>query len=80
MKKYHGKTVKFWRQNAEEDYIKTPTSVLQYITVLEEYIEQLHKHVISNSVRPSNKLPDGEIVISSKALTDPNWTDGQTDY
>ncbi len=36
MKKYHGRTVDFWKQNAEEDYLKTPISVLKYITVLEE--------------------------------------------
>jgi hypothetical protein len=36
MKKYHGNTVEYWKQNAEEDYNKTPISVLKYITVLEE--------------------------------------------
>jgi hypothetical protein len=41
MEKYHGNTVEYWKQNAEEDYIKTPISVLKYITVLEEQAEQL---------------------------------------
>jgi hypothetical protein len=31
---------------------------------------------VSSSVCPCNNLPNGEIAISSKALTDPNWTDG----
>jgi len=44
MGKYHGNTVEYWKQNAEEDYIKTPISVLKYITVLEEQAEQLRKH------------------------------------
>jgi hypothetical protein len=42
MKKYRGHTVEYWKQNAEEDYIKTPISVLKYITVLEEQAEQLN--------------------------------------
>lgn len=44
MEKYHGNTVEYWKQNAEEDYIKTPISVLKYITILEEQSEQLRKH------------------------------------
>ena len=47
MEKYHGNTVEYWKQNAEEDYIKTPISVLKYITVLEEQVEQLRKHTVS---------------------------------
>ena len=46
MEKYHGNTVEYWKQNAEEDYIKTPISVLKYITVLEEQAEQLRKHAV----------------------------------
>jgi hypothetical protein len=41
MKKYHGHTLDYWKNNAEEDYIKTPISVLKYITCLEEHIKQL---------------------------------------
>lgn len=37
---YHGKTLEYWKQNAEEDYIKVPISVLKYITVLESFIPQ----------------------------------------
>jgi hypothetical protein len=41
MELYHGKTVEYWKQNAEEDYMGTPISVLKYITVLEEQAKQL---------------------------------------
>jgi hypothetical protein len=44
MEKYQGNTVEYWKQNAEEDYLTTPISVLKYITVLEEQAEQLCKH------------------------------------
>lgn len=44
MEKYHGNTVEYWKQNAEENYLTTPISVLKYITVLEEQAEQLRKH------------------------------------
>lgn len=47
MEKYHGNTVEYWKQNAEEDYLTTPISVLKYITVLEEQAEQLRKHAVS---------------------------------
>jgi hypothetical protein len=30
------KTLEYWKANAEEDYIKTPMSVLKYIAELEE--------------------------------------------
>lgn len=39
------KDMKYWRENAEEDYITTPISVLKYIGKLEE-IEQV-KHLIN---------------------------------
>jgi hypothetical protein len=50
MEKYHGNTVEYWKQNAKEDYIKTPISVLKYITVLEEQAEQLRKHAVGGQV------------------------------
>jgi hypothetical protein len=37
-----GNTIEYWKQKAEEDYIKTPISVLKYITILEE-LQQLKK-------------------------------------
>ena len=36
IKQYHGNTLEYWKENAEEDYIKVPISVLKYITVLEK--------------------------------------------
>ena len=50
MEKYHGNTVEYWKQNAEENYLTTPISVLKYITVLEEQAEQLRKHAVIKSV------------------------------
>jgi hypothetical protein len=79
MEKYHGNTVEYWKQNAEENYLTTPISVLKYITVLEEQAEQLRKHAVSSSVCPCDELPDGEIAISSKALQNPYGDLGQTD-
>lgn len=40
MEKYHGNTVEYWKQNAEENYLTTPISVLKYITVLEEWYDR----------------------------------------
>ena len=37
---YHGKTLKYWKKNAKEDYIKVPISVLKYITLLEQMTSQ----------------------------------------
>jgi hypothetical protein len=50
MEKYHGNTVEYWKQNAEENYLTTPISVLKYITVLEEQAEQLRKDAVIKSV------------------------------
>jgi hypothetical protein len=50
MEKYHGNTVEYWKQNAEENYLITPISVLKYITILEEQAEQLRKHNVSGQV------------------------------
>ena len=41
MEELHGHTLEYWKNNAEEDYLKVPISVLKYITCLEERIEQL---------------------------------------
>ena len=32
----HGRTLKYWKENAEEDYLHGPIRVLKYITILEE--------------------------------------------
>jgi len=34
------RTLEFYKQNAEEDYIKTPISVLRYISELENFIKE----------------------------------------
>ena len=36
----HGKTMEYWRANAEENYMTTPISVLRYITILEEQADK----------------------------------------
>ena len=51
MEKYHGNTFEYWKQNAEENYLTTPISVLKYITVLEEQAEQLRKHAVSGMLK-----------------------------
>ena len=34
----HGETLQYWKDNAEEDYLKVPISVLKYIAILEEEV------------------------------------------
>ena len=43
----------------------------RYCTYLENQNKQLRIGVVSNC--ECKNLPEGEIAISSKALTDPNW-------
>lgn len=43
--------IEYWKDNAEEDYIKTPISVLKYISELEELMnteQKLPMHLISD--------------------------------
>jgi hypothetical protein len=56
MEKYRANTVEYWKQNAEENYLTTPISVLKYITVLEEQAEQLRKHAVSCSLPLEEQL------------------------
>lgn len=37
------KDIEYWKNNAKEDYIKTPISVLRYITELEKLTNQEQK-------------------------------------
>jgi hypothetical protein len=37
------KDLEYWKNNCEEDYIKTPISVLRYITELENHIRENKK-------------------------------------
>lgn len=39
-RKTHEKTLQYRKDNAEEDYRKAPISVLKYITILEEELNQ----------------------------------------
>ena len=72
MEKYHGNTVEYWKQNAEENYLTTPISVLKYITVLEEQAEQLRKHAV---VGRSEQLIAKEQDAFDKGYTK-GWTEG----
>ena len=38
-KKSRGRTIRYWKNNAEEDYLGTPISVLKYIAILEEELQ-----------------------------------------
>jgi hypothetical protein len=49
------------------------------LNVLRWTMQQLRKHDVSGSVCHCDKLPDGEIAISSKALQKPYGNLGQTD-
>ena len=42
-KEIRGHTLEYWKDNAEEDYGLVPISVLKYITILEEQLEQVSK-------------------------------------
>jgi hypothetical protein len=46
--------------------------------VADEILSKLHQTTVSETVCECKNLPKGEYAISSKALSDPNWTDGQT--
>jgi|TARA_B110000908_G_scaffold45868_1_gene55895 hypothetical protein len=50
MEELHGHTLEYWKNNAEEDYLKVPISVLKYITCLEERIEQLTIPVVVSTL------------------------------
>tara|TARA_R110000868_G_scaffold136883_2_gene350120 strand:+ start:842 stop:1162 length:321 start_codon:yes stop_codon:yes gene_type:complete len=52
----HGETLEYWKENAEEDYIKVPISVLKYITILEEQSNQ----------RVIEELEEAEVEIDYK--------------
>ena len=43
------KDLNFYKNNCEEDYIKTPISVLRYITELEKALQLLQPDVISSA-------------------------------
>ena len=52
MNTYHGKTIEHWKNNAEEDYITTPISVLRYITELEKEVLKTNKKQTMKKIGP----------------------------
>lgn len=48
------KDLQYYKENAEENYLTTPISVLRYITELEQAL-QLHKTQVSGSVCCDNQ-------------------------
>jgi len=47
----HGETLQYWKDNAEEDYLKVPISVLKYIAILEEEVlNQVENDGVSGDV------------------------------
>lgn len=49
METIRGNTLEYWKQNAEENYITTPISVLKYITILEELNQALSQPMLGDS-------------------------------
>lgn len=80
MEKYYGNTVEYWKQNAEKDYSTTPISVLKYITVLEEQVEQLRKQAIvaqNEQLKCGNSNPpcSPNIKFGYLECTECNWSE-----
>ena len=73
------KDLKYWKNNCEEDYIKTPISVLRYISELEKAITVTHC-----CKSDSEQLKHGDIKLNSyveMTLTEKHngkvvWIDG----
>jgi len=51
------KDLNYWKNNAEEDYLHTPISVLKYIAKLEEELEQAINYTHSSTQLPCEKKP-----------------------
>ena len=47
-KQSNTKDLAYWKNNAEENYMTTPISVLKYITELEKHIETIKAQLPSN--------------------------------
>lgn len=65
--KIRGNTLDYWVKNANEDYMKTPISVLKYITILEELLLEKDKEIekINKSADYWVKKHDEIILINS---------------
>ena len=58
-------------RNFEDAEITEKERLINVMQCIDAHIEQLRIGVVSNC--ECKNLPKGEIAISSKALTDPNW-------
>lgn len=75
MNTYRGKTIKHWKNNAEEDYFTTPISVLKYITVLEEQAKQMEKEQSNDKIQKAIEKFE-EAKNKSSSLKDIVYLDG----
>jgi len=71
--------LKTYRIYEDDTIYNSVDEIVGTISQLMEEYASLRQTIASDSVCHCCNLPDGEIAISSKALTDPNWYDGQTD-
>lgn len=78
-----GEKISYWKDNAKDNYNKTPISVLKYITILEEALDDSNKsndisRIISESDEPFKKLSmyDESIdtIVSVSSVTDTERT------
>ena len=57
-KQSSGKDLAYWKNNAEENYMTTPISVLKYITELEKHIETIKAQLPSNDEMVAKGMRD----------------------
>jgi hypothetical protein len=62
------KDLNYWKNNAEEDYITTPISVLRYITELEKEVEskELNLPLVMDWVAVKDALPNNDYQVFVK--------------
>lgn len=80
------KDISYWKQNAEEDYLKVPISVLRYISVLEEqaktmYSEEEVRQLLltqrgNSYVAILNKTKDKGLAVIASGAPEPSGKDG----
>ena len=60
----------YWKNNAEENYITTPISVLKYITELENYIEIIKAQLPSDEeiIDKSKQEPDNSDIETAARI------------
>lgn len=62
MENHRNQPIKYWKSNAQEDYSKTPISVLKYITVLEETISSLREAHENTITWQTDNLPEPQSI------------------